>query len=193
MTNKLFTATIVILVLVAVGLGYFIYRQKSGGPNDLLFERRFSSSDSPQSEDTSDTQAGAGDEKKEFLLVLGENTQLFGIAKENPYYGEPPASTSIGGDAVQQPSSSFEIWGDVLSVDKNEKAIRISSDAPRPINTPFTPRGPRVSLQDIKAGDRIVASSAYNENGEADYTNIQFIQITPSVEEIKRLRESQGK
>jgi len=182
MANKIFTISIVVLVLVAVGLGYLIYRHKSGNTSDVLFERRFPA-------DAPNTQARVGDEKKEFRLVLGENAQLFGIAAENPYYGEPPATKTFGQVEI---TKSFEIWGDVVSVDLNDNTIIISTDYPRPINTDFTPRGPRVSLQDIKVGDRIVASSEYDESGEPDYNNIQFIQITPSVEEIKRLQEKQN-
>ena len=133
--------------------------------------------------------------KKEFTLSIGESTKIFGIAKDNPYYGEPPAGAVIEIDSSQSLGSSsfFEIWGSVLSVDLGNNMIRIASDYPRPIDTAFTPRGPEISLEDIKEGDRIVASSAYDENAEADYDNMQFIQISPSLEEIKRLRETQGK
>ena len=193
MTNKLFTATIVVLVLAAAGLGYLIYRQKSGGFSDVLFERRFSQ-DRDEPRETRNIFADTSQE--EFIISVGENTKLFGIAAEHPYYGEPPASIGVGGGGTIQPLSSnkdFEIWGDVLSVEPDKKEIRISSDYPRPIATAFTPRGPEISLEDIKKGDRIVASGAYDESGEPDYNNIQFIQITPSEEEIKRLREKQNK
>ena len=135
--------------------------------------------------------------KKEFTLSIGESTKIFGIAKDNPYYGEPPAAAGIGieieGLQSLESISFFEIWGSVLSVDLGNNMIRISSDYPRPIGTAFTPRGPEISLEDIKEGDRIVASSVYDENVQADYDNMQFIQISPSLEEIKRLRETQGK
>lgn len=199
MANKLFTISIIVLLLVAVGLGYLIYKQKTDGARNLLPQGRFASEDSLESsqidfnvpsEGASDTQVIPGDEKKEFLLTLNENTQLFGIAKDDPYYGEPPApSGTIGAVEVE----SFEIWGDAVSFDLNDNTISISADYPRPINTAFTPRGPKLSLKDIKAGDRIVASGMYGEKGEPDYGNIQFVQISPSLEEIKRLREVQGK
>ena len=135
--------------------------------------------------------------QKEFTLSIGESTKIFGIAKDNPYYGEPPAAAGIGieieGLQSLESISFFEIWGSVLSVDLGNNMIRISSDYPRPIGTAFTPRGPEISLEDIKEGDRIVASSVYDENVQADYDNMQFIQISPSLEEIKRLRETQGK
>lgn len=129
--------------------------------------------------------------QKEFTISVGENTQLFGIAAENPYYGEPPASPGIAVGVTED--TSFEIWGDVVFVDFNDNVIRISTDDPRPINTDFTPRGPKVLLEDIKVGDRIVASGIYDENGEADYSDIEFIQISPSIEEIERVQETYGK
>ena len=174
-----YTIAIVALAVLALALGGLIIFQKNKA-----------------SQKKEVLQSSSGEtEKKEFAISVDENTQIFGIAKENPYYGEPPASTTVGGDGLQPTSVSnlFEIFGDVISVDPNKKTIRISSDYPRPINTAFTPRGPKVSLKDIKEGDRIVASGAYDEKGEAGYNNIQFIQITPSLEEIKRLREAQGK
>jgi len=179
MANKVLTISIIILVLAGAGLGYLIYRHKSGNTSDVLFERRFSQ----------DRSVVAEKEGKEFTISVGENTKLFGIAADNPYYGEPPATKTFGQVEI---TKSFEIWGDVISVYPDKKEVRISSDYPRSIVTAFTPRGPEISLEDIKEGDRIVASGEYDANGEPDYNNIQFIQITPSVEEIKRLQEKQN-
>jgi len=187
--NKLFTISIVVLALVAVGLGYLTHKQQT---SNASLEPSQIQIDVPP-ENMGDTQAVPGDEKKVFLLVLSENTQVFGIAKENPYYGEPPVPIIRGGDIQSSGfSTSFEIWGDVVDIDAQVKTVSISSDFPRDIGTEFTPRGPQLSLEDIKEGDRIVASSTYDENGEVDYENIQFIQISPSLEEIKRLREAQN-
>ena len=128
---------------------------------------------------------------KEFAISVGENVHIFGIAQDDPYYGEPPAAL-ITTEEVEN-GGSFEVWGDVVSVDLNHSMIYILTDYARSINTPFTPRGAKISFQDIKKGDRIVASGLYDESGEADYGNMQFIQISPSVEEIRLLREAQGK
>ncbi|MDA1169506.1 MAG: hypothetical protein O3A36_04160 [bacterium] len=191
---KIYSATnivIIVLIATALALGILILFQKNQAvkkaelPPSIAQENVEDVLNSPTVEfgDTA---------QNEFGISVNENTQIFGIAKENPYYGEPPAATVIGGETEAEVVSSFEIWGDVASVDFNDNVISISTDAPRPINTPFTPRGPIVSLQDIKVGDRIVASGVYDENGEADYSNIQFIQISPSLEEIKLLRETKN-
>jgi len=188
-----YTIAIVILVLLAVFLGGLIIFQKK---NQVSRQQELLQSDLPAGNGPRETADIPEDtSQKEFIISVGENTKLFGIASDNPYYGEPPAPVSIGGPGGIEPlgsSTAFEIWGLVISVDPDKKEIRISSDYPRPINTPFAPRGPKVSLQDIREGDRIVASSEYDANGEPDYNNIQFIQITPSVEEIKRLQEEQN-
>lgn len=198
MSNKIVTILIIVFALAAVGLGYAIYKQRSGDTSDLLLQANLPPNelDLPIEDVPSETKGEfefVDSSQKEFTIFVGEHTQIFGIAADSPYYGEPPAVTVIGGAGDIQPAKSFEIWGDVISVDQNKKAIRISSDYPRPISTAFTPRGPKISLQDIKKGDRVVASSEYDAKGEPDYGSIKFIQITPSVEEIKQLREAQGK
>jgi len=187
-----YTTAIVALTVIALALGGLVILQKNKTSNKTELP-------SPTSEEngegvSSKFRVKIGDiSQKEFAISVGENTQIFGIAKDDPYYGEPPAPVSIGGDDTEPLllSNSFEIFGDVVSVNLNDNVIRISTDYARPLNTAFTPRGPRVSLQDIKVGDRIVANGAYDKNGEANYSSIKFIQISPSVEEIKALREVQ--
>jgi len=186
-----YTISIVALTALALVLGGLIIFQKNQAAKkaEALQVAGLESAEDASSEQNIDLGAA-----KEFVLSVGENTQLFGIAKENPYYGEPPVQTAIdirGVDETQR-HTFFEIFGDVVSVDLTGNVIYISTDAPRPINTDFTPRGPRVLVEDIKVGDRIVASGMYDKNGEADYSDIKFIQISPSLEEIKILREAQG-
>jgi len=174
-----YVIAIVILGLLAVFLGgLIIFRKNQASWQPELLEAR------SQLDTSLDTPA------KEFTISVDGNTKLFGIAAHNPYYGEPPAPIEFG---AEQSHEFFELWGDVISVDENEKTFRISSDYPRSIVTAFTPRGPEVSLDDLKEGDRVVVSGTYDANGEADYSAIEFIQITPSLEEIKQLRETQNK
>jgi len=176
-------ANIIILVLIAIALafGYFIFQQKvlsqqTGNLSDSI-------SPSIETLDTVDLTATQETTEGGFTIFIGPNTQIFGVDPDNPYKGEPPASISLNIDGVGSPDlkQPFEIFGDVTEINLQEQAIRITTDNPRNIDTEFTPRGPRISLEDIKEGDRIVASDNLDEKGLIDYRDIQFIQVLLSI------------
>jgi len=186
-----YTIAIVILVLLALFLlGLIIFQNRQSSQNNKPLQS-VSQDTLQEARGERGVEALFGDTtRKDFMIFIGEDTEIVGIAQDNPYFGERPAPLIIGGDDRYD---SFEIWGDVIFVDKNAKVILIFSDYPRPINTDFTPRGLKISLADIKTGDRIIASGSYDAQGEPDFGAIKFIQITPLVEGTKRLPESQKK
>ena len=164
---------ILILIITALVLGYIIFQQRISSQKDLPVPISSPIEDPDSSLVTSVEKITEG----EFTILVGPNTQIFGIDPDNPYKGEPPAIINLG-----QPSDlsrPYEIFGDVFTVDLQEQVIRITSDYPRNIGTEFTPRGPQISLEDIKEGDRIVASDNLDEEGLIDYRDIKFIQVLP--------------
>lgn len=175
---KSYNTIVIILLFIAAFLGgYVIFqnKQKELSPSAFLTDTL--------GDISGETEVESGDtSQKEFTISVGVDTQIFAIDIDDPYIGELPASFNIG---TMASTGSFEIMGEVIFVDSKEYTVLISSDYPRPINKAFTPRGPKVSLGDIKEGDRIVANGEFDAQGEADYSNIEFIQITPSIEEIR--------
>lgn len=176
---KNYNIIIVILLLVMAGLGGYIIVKKplsSSLPKETLPSWSGSISQTSTSTPQTPTFVPGFDE---FVLLIGENTKIFGIDEDNPYIGEPPAPANIGSEnAVPQTFvASFEIWGDVVRVDYEEHILHLAADYPRPIDKEFTPRGPLLSLEDMKEGVRIVVSGDYDEKGEVDLKDIDFIQV----------------
>jgi len=170
-----FTIVIIILIITAISLGYFIFQQRTsltGKELPVPISSKLSPEEIPDVFTT----------EEEFTIFIGENTKIFGIDQDNPYKGELPASIRLGpGGIFPAPDLTrpFEIFGDVFDIDLQEQVIRITTDAPRNIDTEFTPRGPLISLEDIKEGDRVVISDTYNEEGTTDFREIDFIQLLP--------------
>ena len=158
-----FIIVIIILIATALVLGYFIFQQRISSQKDIPVPISSLLEDSDASTTTSIQETT----EKEFTIFIGPNTQIFGIDQNNPYKGEPPASISIEPDGVESPDLRlpFEIFGDVVEIDIQKQALRITTDNLRNIDSEFTPRGPRISLEDIKEGDRIVASDNLDEEG----------------------------
>ena len=177
---KNWNVIIIILFLVAVFLGgYIAFKKQSSSSLEKSTWSDYSSEIS-----TSSTQElaeeGAGTLEEEFTIGVGENTKIFGIDPDNPYIGEPPISKGFFEDEFlpeQVGIEAFEIWGDVAEVDYERKIVSLVADYPREISSEFTPRGPRLSLEDIKGGVRIIVSGYYDENGETDLKDIEFIQV----------------
>jgi len=164
---------ILILIITALVIGYLIFQQRISSQKNLPAPIS-SPLDAPDASTTTSVQETA---EGEFTIFIGPETKIFGVDQGNPYTGEPPAIINLG-----QPSDlsrPYEIFGDVFTVDLQEQVIRITSDYPRNIGTEFTPRGPQISLEDIKEGDRIVASDNLDEEGLIDYRDIKFIQVLP--------------
>ena len=168
---------ILILIITALVIGYLIFQQRISSQKNLPAPIS-SPLDAPDASTTTSVQETA---EEEFTIFIGPETKIFGVDQGNPYTGEPPVGINIGADAQEFPDLSrpFEISGDVFTVDLQEQVIRITSDYPRNIGTEFTPRGPQISLEDIKEGDRIVASDNLDEEGLIDYRDIKFIQVLP--------------
>ena len=175
---------IIILFLVAVFFGgYIAFKEQS-----LPSLEKSTWSDYSSEISTSSTQEvaeeGAGtvfiQPEEEFTIGVGENTKIFGIDPDNPYIGEPPISKGFEGESLPEQVDgieAFEIWGDVAEVDYQRKIVSLVADYPREISSEFTPRGPRLSLEDIRGGVRIIVSGYYDESGETDLKDIEFIQV----------------
>ena len=174
---------IIILIVIVIVLGILIIQKR----------QNFSQKKSLQSiENTTDVlskeRVNFGDfmERKELVISIDENTKIFNIAQDNPYLGEKPAAALIAADGFFEPvqeSNSFQAFGKVVSIDITKGIIYISSNYVRPIATVFTPRGPEISLEEIKDGDYIGLSNNYKANGELDFSNIDLIQVVPALNE----------
>ena len=176
--KKLFTPVIIILIITALVLGYFIFQQRVSSQKDLPTPISSSPLETPGASTTTSVQETT---EKEFSIFIGPNTQIIGVDQNNPYKGEPPLSINIGPDGPDSPDLKlgFEIFGNIFEIDIQVQAIRVTIDDYRDIDSEFTPRGPRILLEDIKEGERIVAKSTYNEDGGTDLRDIEFIQILP--------------
>ena len=161
------------LIVISIVLGYFSFQQTGKLPDSI--SKPIEILDTPSETSVQETT------EKEFSIFIGPNTQIFGVDQNNPYKGEPPSSINIGPDGPDSPDLKwgFEIFGNVFEIDIQEQAIRVTIDGYRDIDSEFTPRGPRILLEDIKEGERIVAKSTYNEDGGTDLRDIEFIQILP--------------
>jgi len=183
MVKNYYTIAVVALAALALVLGGFIVFKKWQVSQNVesLQSNRQQGVENGVDEIASKTE---GISPKEFILSAGPNVQIFAIDSSNPYKGEPPVPVSSVNITDPEPSDSrsFEIWGDVVAIAFNENVIYLSSDYARPISTTFAPRGPKIFLRDLKEGDRIIASGKYDESGDANYSSIEFIQITPSLE-----------
>ena len=175
--KNLFGIAIIILIATALVLGYFIFQQRISSQKDVQAQI----SSLLEDPDASTTTSVQETTEKEFSIFIGPNTQIFGVDQNNPYKGEPPLSINIGPDGPDSPDLKlgFEIFGNIFEIDIQVQAIRVTIDDYRDIDSEFTPRGPRILLEDIKEGERIVAKSTYNEDGGTDLRDIEFIQILP--------------
>jgi len=165
--------------VTALVLGYFIFQQR-------IFSQREENLPEPipsQTEITGSEATAVSIEgnREGFTIFIGPETKIFGVDSDNPYKGEPPGNIGIAAGGQESPDVTlpFEIFGDVFTVDLQEQVIRITSDYPRNIGTEFTPRGPQISLEDIKEGDRIVASDTYDAGDAIDFRDMEFIQVLP--------------
>ena len=121
-------------------------------------------------------------QKKEVAIFVGENTKIFRFDPDNPYTDEAPATITVGPESIPSAdlSTPYEISGEVFDIIyQQEKTIHIYAGAAVAVEAAFIPYGFEISLEDIKIGDRIVASGKYKTGKDAgiDFRNMEFIQV----------------
>jgi|AP45_3_1055517.scaffolds.fasta_scaffold34775_2 hypothetical protein len=180
---------IIVLLAAVVFAGYFLFKKpapENQVPESSALEESTVSLDEseglPSSQSAEELEEVSEKQKKEFAIFVDENTKIFRIDPDNPYTDEAPATITVGPESIPSAdlSTPYEISGEVFDIIyQQEKTIRIYSDYPKDIEAEFIPRGLEISLEDIKIGDRIVASGKYKTGKDAgiDFRNMEFIQV----------------
>jgi|GEM_PF-5329024 len=186
--KKSYNIGIIVLLVAVIFAGYFLFKKPAP-------ENKISESSAPEENTGSLDESEESEEVSEnqglVSILIAKDTKIFRLDTDNLYADEDPSTIVTAPEIIPSEDSSmpefgepYEIYGevfDIVNVTNVEQKLRViqHSSTTDAISLPPMSSGTEISLEDIKIGDWIVASSRTEVGGIYDFQNTNFIMVLP--------------
>ena len=177
--KKSYNIGIIVLLVAVIFAGYFLFKKPAP-------ENQISESSAPEEStgllDESEEPEEVSENQGLVSIFIAKDTKIFRLDPDNLFTA--PEIIPSEDSSMPEFGEPYEIYGevfDIVNVTNVEQKLRViqHSSTTDAISLPPMSSGTEISLEDIKIGDWIVASSRTEVGGIYDFQNTNFIMVLP--------------